>query len=562
MKVKLARIAGFCMGVREAMDLALEVSSGFDGPIFTYGPLIHNPSALELLREKGVEVLKEIPEKGEGTVIIRAHGITPLERNRLEEAGFQVIDGTCPRVIKVQSIAGHYAEKGFRVVVVGDKGHPEVKGILGHAGDKGILVSSEEELKGLSLSGPYIIVAQTTQDRERFKEWLAWILKKFPDGRIFDTICDSTKRRQEEVRRLASEVEAVIVVGGKKSANTKRLAEIVEEEGKEVFFVETERDIDEDVLRRFSSVGVTAGASTPNWVINGVLRKVEAIPGKDESIFSRASWRTLRFLHESNLWTGLSGASLCIGASNILGINGYLEALIAFFLVFAMHTLNRLINEKSGRFNDPLRTEFLLKYKKVFLSASILGVVAAFGLAFYLSTLKFVILLFVVALGLLYSVTRLKELPGSKTLFVAGAWATLSVLIPCKDPFNSPSCWLVLFFVFFLVILRDVLMEIIDLQGDRLVGRETMTILLGEEKVLKYTAMLCTILAVFSSLPSIFLKTMGVSFLAFPIAFLYGLFLVKYFKREKLGQNLRLELMVETLSMVFMVSSLILSIAI
>ena len=558
-KVKLAQIAGFCMGVREAMDLALEVCDGFDGPLYTYGPLIHNPPALQLLEEKGIRILKDIPQKGEGTVIIRAHGISPDERERLEKANFTVIDGTCPRVIKVQSLAAHYSQKGFYVIVIGDKGHPEVKGILGHAQDKGILISNEEDLERLSIRGEYIIVAQTTQDRERFNNWVARIRGRFPDGKVFDTICDSTKRRQEEVRRLSKEADAVVVVGGQKSANSKRLAEIAQEEGKTVFFVETEEDIDENALREFSCIGVTAGASTPNWVINGVLKRIEAIPSKNEFILKRIAWNIMRFLHESNLLTGMAGASLSIGSSVIFNIESLktisISALIAFIFVFSMHTLNRLIDHKTLKFNDPIRSAFLNRYKAYFYLASITGLFISLALSLTISLIKFFLLMSLILLGLMYSSTMLKNLPGSKTIFIAGAWATVATLISCPAPFQDATCWITLLFAFSLICIRDVLMELIDVQGDRLVGKETLTILIGEEKILMASSYLSILMAVISSAIPLLFKPMPMAFNGFSIAFIYSFLIIYRFKRERLSKSLRLEMLVEGMAIIFMITT-------
>ena len=550
MKVQLAHIAGFCMGVRKAMDLALKVSREFPGPIYTYGPLIHNPSALELLKEKGIGLLERIPEKGTGTVIIRAHGVTPEEERRLEEAGFTVISGTCPRVIKVQSIASHYSQRGYACLVIGDEGHPEVRGILGHAGKGGILISSEEAIDRLSIKGPYIVVAQTTQDRERFKKWTGKILERFPGGKIFDTICDSTKRRQEEVKRLSGEVDAVVVVGGKKSANTRRLAEIAQEEGKPVFFVETQEDIEAKAIKRFSTVGVTAGASTPNWVINGVVRRLESIPGRNEPIWKRTMGKMLHFLHESNLWTSLGGAALCMGTSKMLGQAGFRYPLIVFLFVFSMHTLGRLMDKESGKFNDPLRTAFLVRHQAVLYLLSILSIMASLILTLFLSHLGFYILLGIVAFGLPYSVTPLKDIPGSKTLFVAAAWATVTVLVPCTNIFGSYQCWIVLVLAFSLVFMRNALMEIIDVQGDRIVGKETMTLLLGEERVLRLVARLSVFMAAISGTIPFLLEGIPFSTLGFLPAFLYGLFLVGFFRKGRLGKNLKLELMVEAMNFI------------
>ncbi len=277
MKIEMAKVAGFCMGVRRAIDMAIDLSSSSDKAIYTYGPLIHNPSALKLLRSRGVDVLETIPEHGSGTVIIRAHGITPLERECLKKTGFKIVDATCPKVVKVQMLARHYAAKGIDVLLIGDKGHPEVCGIMGYAGKKGHLIAEENDIERLERLTNYIILAQTTQDPLRYNLWTRKIQDKFSGGRVFRTICDSTYRRQAEVKRLADKVDVVVVVGGKQSANTKRLAELVAEMGRPVLLKETADEIDHTELSAYSSVGVTAGASTPQWVIDDVVKKLELI---------------------------------------------------------------------------------------------------------------------------------------------------------------------------------------------------------------------------------------------------------------------------------------------
>lgn len=276
MQIILAQNAGFCMGVRKAMDIALSSVSSAKKPIFTLGPLIHNPSALELLRSHGINIMEDIPEKGNGTVIIRAHGVPPQIKDSLKKAGFEIIDATCTRVIKVQMLVRHYSSKGFHCIVVGDEGHPEVVGIMGYGGEKAILITNENDLSKLSGIENYIVVAQTTQDHEKYHDWSQWILKRFPGGKIFNTICDSTHKRQTEVRELAKDVDIVVVVGGKKSANTRRLAEIVAESGKEALLVEDENELSLDYIKKFDKIGVTAGASTPHWVIEKVLAKLNS----------------------------------------------------------------------------------------------------------------------------------------------------------------------------------------------------------------------------------------------------------------------------------------------
>lgn len=280
MKVILARNAGFCMGVRRAVDTTLEMVDRHAGPIATFGPLIHNPHVLDLLAARGVKVLHDIPESVAGTVIIRAHGVPPERKKALQAAGADVKDATCPRVVKVQVIIDKYRKKGYKIVIVGDRNHAEVEGLMGHAGESGLLVSRDADIDDLMLTGPYIIVSQTTQDERAFERMGAAICERFSGGEIFNTICDSTHKRQQEVRELCRRVDAMVVVGGKTSANTARLGEIVTSMGRPVFMVEGVLDLDIDALAVFSVVGVTAGASTPTWMIEKVVQVLETIPGQ------------------------------------------------------------------------------------------------------------------------------------------------------------------------------------------------------------------------------------------------------------------------------------------
>lgn len=282
MEVVLAKNAGFCMGVRRAVETTLDMVQKDETAIATFGPLIHNPQVLNLLEEQGVRILTEIPAQATGAIIIRAHGIPPEQKKRLEASGAMVEDATCPRVLKVQAIIARYKKEGFATVIIGDREHAEVEGLIGYAGNAGQVVNSEADVAAMRLDGPYIIVSQTTQDEHLFEKLKEMILQKYPAGEVFNTICDSTHKRQEEVRRLCREVEALVVVGGRTSANTKRLGEIAESLGCSVFMVESEADLEPQALERFGRVGVTAGASTPNWVISGIVEALENIGGTAE----------------------------------------------------------------------------------------------------------------------------------------------------------------------------------------------------------------------------------------------------------------------------------------
>jgi len=277
MKVVLAKHAGFCMGVRRAVETTLRLVETRQSPISTFGPLIHNPQVLEMLAEKGVDVMEEVPVSTTGTVVIRAHGVPPARKLRLQESGAVIEDATCPRVVKVQAIINKYQRLGYTTVIVGDRDHAEVEGLIGHAGAAGLVVSRMTDLDGLQLKAPYIVVSQTTQDEEMFRAITAEILARYPGGKVFNTICDSTHKRQDEVRNMCREVDALVVVGGRNSANTKRLAEIAAGLNCPVFLVETEDELDPAKLRGYQCVGVTAGASTPAWIIRQVVATLNAI---------------------------------------------------------------------------------------------------------------------------------------------------------------------------------------------------------------------------------------------------------------------------------------------
>ncbi|MBW1931879.1 MAG: 4-hydroxy-3-methylbut-2-enyl diphosphate reductase [Deltaproteobacteria bacterium] len=557
MKVQLAKVAGFCMGVRRAMDIALEASQNAQPPVYTFGPLIHNPSALSLLKARGVEVLREIPEEGEGTVIIRAHGVLPEEKERLKAAGFSVIDATCPRVVNVQMVVRRHARKGYQCVLIGDKGHPEVIGIMGYAEGHGILVSAEEDIEFLPELDRYIIVAQTTQDQERYEVWSGKILSRYPGGKVFHTICDSTQRRQTEVRRLASETGMVVVVGGKQSANTRRLAEIVAECGKLAMAVETEEELDRERLFRFKHVGVTAGASTPNWIINRVVREVEASHGAFDSIWHQVAYRFVRFLYESNLWTAFAGGALAWSALIIGRVNvpPFIAVAMTFCYIFAMHTLNLFMDQEAGEYNDPLRAKFLSRYKAIFYTSSMLAVSVSLGIARYLSMASFLWLMAISVLGILYTVPvipgsrrirALKNLPGSKTFFIALAWASVAVLLPLAGfiSYLRPIHWILFILGAVLVYMRSGLLEVLDVQGDRIVGRETLAILIGEKKAINLVGLLSVILGIVS----VTLPALGIvpwQFVSFLPASFWMLGLSCLFSGRRIGQNLRLEFMVE-----------------
>jgi 4-hydroxy-3-methylbut-2-enyl diphosphate reductase len=260
------------MGVRRAVDMVLYLAEHKEKEhIYTYGPLIHNPQTVELLKQRGIIPIERIAEIRDGIVVIRAHGISPEERTRIAEKGVKIIDATCPKVVHVQSIIKRHASEDCTILIIGDREHPEVEGLLGHALGKGIVIGNRKEAELIVPREKLCVVAQTTQSKDEYAIISRIIADRCPGALIFDTICDSTERRQAEVKKLASEMDVVFIIGGLNSANTRRLAKISESQGTPTFHIETADDLKSLEVNRFDRIGISAGASTPNWIIKQIV---------------------------------------------------------------------------------------------------------------------------------------------------------------------------------------------------------------------------------------------------------------------------------------------------
>ena len=281
-EIRLAKTAGFCFGVSRAVQKVYEEAGKASGPVYTYGPVIHNEEVVRDLEEKGVKVLhseEELQNLQEGTVIIRSHGVG----KRIYDicAGkdrVRLVDATCPFVGKIHDIIRKESAEGRRILIVGDASHPEVQGIRGWSMDNTDIAASWEDILklGISSSDKLSVVAQTTYNSKKFLEVIDKLKKLVYDIRCFNTICNATQERQTEARNIASEADAVIVIGGKSSSNTRKLVEICREECDNVFFIQTAEDLKPLTLTSFDRIGITAGASTPQNIIEEVQNIVRS----------------------------------------------------------------------------------------------------------------------------------------------------------------------------------------------------------------------------------------------------------------------------------------------
>ena len=280
MKVLLAKTAGFCFGVKRAVDTVYQqVEENKDCKIYTFGPIIHNDEVIKDMQAKGVTVLEgeeDLPKAKNGIVIIRSHGVPKRICDRMDELGIQYVDATCPFVKKIHKIAMEKAEEGAFLVVIGNPVHPEVEGIMGWAGEDAAVISTAEEAEHLTVpeDRKICVVAQTTFNYNKFKELVEIISKRRYDISVLNTICSATKERQTETARIADRVDAMIVIGDKRSSNTQKLFEICKNACNNTYYIQTLDDFDMNQLRSVETVGITAGASTPNKIIEEVQNNV------------------------------------------------------------------------------------------------------------------------------------------------------------------------------------------------------------------------------------------------------------------------------------------------
>lgn len=278
MEIVLAESLGFCMGVKRAVDMAYKALDKADNQqIVTLGPLIHNSQEIDRLKRDGIEVadVGTVPESG--TVIIRAHGVAPQAYENLKARGLRIMDGTCPYVHYSQRKAMELRSEGYTVIIAGDKSHPEILGILGYIDNQAHVIKTPEEAAALPEIERAGIIAQTTISPAKYRSIIDVIRAKSADVKVCETICDATEENQKAVRQLSGEVDLLYVIGGRHSANSNKLVEAAREKCPRSMLIETADEIDPRDLDGVGRVGISAGASTPDWMIQTVVRRLRQL---------------------------------------------------------------------------------------------------------------------------------------------------------------------------------------------------------------------------------------------------------------------------------------------
>lgn len=560
MKVKLARSAGFCMGVRRAMEMVLAEANRNDSVLYTYGPLIHNKQVIDLLESKNVKTVDDITGLDKGTLLIRAHGIPPHERHILKSSNLKIIDATCPRVAKVQAIIRYHAKKGYTPVIVGDEDHAEVIGLKGYGEGKAIIINNITDIDSLPGEGKICLVAQTTQNEKIYEDITTKIKEKYPDSLVFNTICEATSERQTEVKEMADHVDCMVVVGGYHSGNTRRLVLVSEEAGTPVCHIETEKEIKREQFKNMDVVGVTAGASTPNWMIKNVVKELEAIKGRGETVFERWIKKSFKFLFLSNLLVSLGAFSLSYSAAFLSGREPDIYyPLLTFLYVYAIHVLYRFLDKGAASYNDPERAGFYSRHRGFLGLSSIMSIYCALIISYYIDMKVFIAMAGLTLLGILYSIpiipsslrhlwryTKIKDIPGSKTLLEAFAWAVIITLLPLLDSITVkwPAVVVTFIFVLSLAFVRTAFFDIFQIQGDLIVGVETLPISLGEKRTISLLKWIIVFTTAVLVLAPLFDIVSMFSLLLVPCFFAMAMCLTAYEKR-KLYPGTFLETLVE-----------------
>ncbi len=511
------------MGVKRAMEKVLAVGRDKTATIYTHGPLIHNRQVVEMLEARGICARTDFEGINEGTVLLRTHGVPPSIVDDLRKAGLEVEDATCPHVIKGQRSIARQSAAGYRIVIVGDRDHDEVLGLVGHAAGPCHVIASIDEAAEVPLEGPVLVVAQTTFKDSLFREIIEILRSRKPDIDIVDSICSATSERQAEAIELAQKVDAMVVVGGLHSANTCRLAEVARSTGTPTTHVEAADELDLEELGIYDTIGVTAGASTPTWVTSTVLERLASI-GRTRSTFGRIRELLGKIVIDGNLFVAAGAAALTYAVTKLLrlDIDGIVERvclmLAAFGYIFSAYVLGRRGEGGAGGSGSTRRGEFYRAHRKWLMAASAVlsmiavGAVVRFGwhavALLGLSYATAVLYGLIVAPRARSLVAVLRNIPASKDILAACGWTAATVLLPVVAARGTwagaegPQVLAVIAvaaFVFGMAFVRSVMFDFSDVTADRLLGRDTFPAMVGVGRartiLLALTGLLAVVLA-------------------------------------------------------------------
>ncbi|MBI4975915.1 MAG: 4-hydroxy-3-methylbut-2-enyl diphosphate reductase [Spirochaetes bacterium] len=498
MKIEIGSYAGFCRGVRHAVDRSFQIARSSHIPVVTDGELIHNPQTLALLSAHGIQPLTADETLKDKTVIVRAHGVTPARLAELKSNAGTVINLTCRDVAKVQAIIKKHSAAGAAVIIFGKPDHPEVIGLTGFA-QQAYVVQRAADVDALPPLGNVLLVSQTTMEQEQFALVATRVRERFAGAEVVNTICAATEERQKEVKEMAARNDAIIVVGGSKSSNTKRLVEIAAAHV-DAFAVETVADALAIDISQYTRIGITAGASTPDWLIEEVAA---AVREKALNPVMRLGELAVRFAVYSNLFVAAGVLLLSFAVADISGMRyPLIFSLIGVLYYFSMSVLNNYTNRHTLRLHDRRRYDFVYRFRILFTLVFVAAIAATLIAARAINRDIFMLTMFSLTLGIAYNMSflpipeksrllffRLRGIPAFKSFVISVAVMVLLNGLPALVDTGRVFAhrWDFFFsclFVLTLILTRQTLLEFKTAQTDRISGGGGLVTLFGRKPLL------------------------------------------------------------------------------
>ncbi len=557
MKIILAKHSGFCMGVRNAVLKIIKEINESGEKISMYGPLIHNPQTIDILSKRGLVTIKDIKDIKNSRVAIRTHGVTIDEHREIKKNASSVINLTCPRVGRVQGIIKKYSNHGYFTLITGDKNHAEVIGLISFAGSGVYVISEESDIEKIPFSEKYVLVSQTTFDRDFFYKTSETLKLKMDNLEIIDTICDSTRLRQEEVlEAVKNGVDALVVVGGKNSANTSRLATIGREKGLATFHVETEKELSDDDFKNIKKVLITAGASTPGWIINNVLERIYNIKFQNSNLIINAVEKFMEFAVRANILSSAAAFFFSILAQkSSISVFDIRYSIISSLYIFSMYSINNFFDREFLKASNSYKYKIYDKFGFILTSISLIAMGVSLYLGFSINIISGLFLMSAFLFGFVYSTKALKNLFSrfkttlfkkfyySKLITSFGWVFVICIFISIANEFSIIGLTAFSLYLFGFIFLRHALIDMIAYQGDLILGRDTLPIWVGVQRFLTISMILGASVVLIFSIVSVYLKNYAL--LPLNISIIYYMLILNKIKKADYLITLKYELIVD-----------------
>ncbi len=577
MKIKIAENTGFCMGVRKAVLDIVNVINKSSEPIYVLGPLIHNPQTVSILQSRGIVTINSIDDIENKIIAIRTHGIPKASLRILKQNASKIINLTCPRVARVQGIVKKYSREGYFVIIIGDDHHAEVESVKSYADDGVIVISSIDDIKKIPDASKYIVVAQTTFDESLFEEITKILKIKFSNVLIFNTICDSTHKRQSDVINAIKEgIDTLVVVGGKNSANTRRLAQIGKNSNIKTFHIESEEELHEKDFKNTNYVLVTAGASTPGWIINNVLEKLYYISNKQENLLLYFVLRFFEIAVRLNLISSIASFFMSLLIETISGIwSSYKLPVLSAFFIFIMYAVNNYFLKDTLKITNPFKYKLHKNNHLIIVTSTLAAILLSLIITATIKNYICLLLYYTILLtGIIYSSnqfkyfinkyapTFIKTIYSIKSIPANVGWITITLLIPTLyasqyiniSAMHIDIIILLIVFLSYLIISRNLLLDLIGFNGDLIIGNVTLPIIIGISKA-KY---LLHILSFIGMMVLLYISIFyDIKFLLFSINIIFNYFLVLKVLNLKYFISLKYEILTDINLIIFILICLL-----